>query len=474
MDHPQIPLGIVSNKPGQRYPYSGHVQVGGTQYAWRQREGSEIELTEMPPRTPYKPLSEMHFSDSQELHLVNALLAQYRRHAMPDENGYYAASAVVTEQGNLFLSANNEVHIKDPYSGRGCAETSALRKCQDGLHKPDVVLSRVYLMSGQAEKRDDGSLKEKKGAHVGCLCGECRDNLRPHSNTGTRYVMLPANDGSMSLQLNARARSPDELNAGEAWAISFNKMYPVPEKITVGGRPLAEVVKRGYLHITDMAAAPLPLDVAPTPLIEDRGDVVTITRETLRRLEQAQRHVSTSMPALEADGSLANINKAMLQLVKQAYAEHGHKIPAGKNLQITVVILKSNDGKFYPGVSVVGEGWITSLPAAAPTGLNNALSKRGFSDVYMMTFDSQQHLDDMAAANAGVYESRVSAPNAAALNRVIKKLSGSDQANITLVPINDGTLTSEEIQKYATTLNIREVFGPGFSNPKETPTVPRH
>ncbi len=448
--------GAPSAPSGNGYKYSGEVVLARGEYQWQQIESGEILLRPKPLGGSFRPLGVSDLDTQDRLQLVNALLAQYRPHAMPDALGYYAASAVVTDSGRLFLGVNNEVHIKDAFSGRGCGETSALRRAQDGLHNEGVQLQEVYLMSGMAEKEAGGKLVDKEPGHMGCMCGECRDNLRRHTKESSRFIMLPTNDGTQKLALNSAANFALDMKPGEAWDITQPKMYPLPEIMQVAKEGIAEVVRKGYLYITDMSAPALPLD---TPMT--RGE--TLSRKQIEELARAYTQVDMSVPGLAIAPSMENVNRAMLQLIKKAYSEHAARIPEGKNLKITAVLLKADDGTFYPGVSVVGEGWLPSKPPVFAGALSNAHNHIGFTDVYMMTFDNQQLLGEMSAGNVA---HGLRMPEPAGLGRLIKNLHKTDNPTITVIPPNNGQLHEAELLALSHRMAVREAFGPNFANPK--------
>jgi cytidine deaminase len=455
-------------RPASGYNYHGSVPMPcGTIY-WQQLENGEVVLSgaSMGGREK-RSIGEMRLTAQEELQLVNALLAQYRPNAMPDSNAYYAASAVISSDGHLFLGVNNEVHIKDSFSGRGCGETSALRHCQDGLHREDVKISKVYLMSGMAVKQPDGSLIDKEPGHRGCMCGECRDNLRSHVSQDSVFIMLPTNDGTKQLRLNRTANYDHELRGDEAWSLSYSKQYPLPEKKEMPGPHVSRLVRDGYLYITNTQQAALPLETPVTKLLQEAGKgKVSLDPEQVQALLRAYAQVDFSVPALKVSPSLKNINRAMLQLIKKSYSEHAGHIPEDKNLKITVVLLKTENGDFYPGISVVGDGWITSKPPVIPNALSNAYGHVGFTDVYMMTFDNMQGTQEMSlGAEAG---HALKMPDSGGLNRLIKSLRKGDNPKITVIPINDGLMSEEALQALCKDhiLSAREAFGPDFRNNK--------
>lgn len=451
--------------PDNNPSHSGVVQLGGHRYAWTQDANGEVALTGLTGMEPYGSLGDMRLNAQDEATLVNALLAQHRANALPNGSQYYAASAVVTDDGHLYLSTNNELTIKDQFAGRGCAESSALRKAQDGLLRPNVQLKSVYLMSGQAERQGEG-LNDRQQGHVACLCGEYRDNLREHTGRDTRFIMLPTGGNTQPPRLNGHAQNPAELAPGEAWLIPHEQMYPLPEQQVDEKNGIDHIVRKGYLAVTgDKAMPPLQLgfgmlavDVA-TGLVQLHKSVVALLMRTMQQADM-------SVPGLEINGGLENVNHAMLQLVKKAYKEHEAHIPKGKNLKVTVVVLKTDEGKFYPGVSVEGEGWLPSKPPLFASALANANNHIGFTDVYMMTLDAGQVQAEMQAAHAGARHHRMAMPNSAALGRLLKNEHNGQDARITVLPVNDGTLPQAELERHAFRFSAREMFGPGFSHPK--------
>jgi len=152
----------------------------------------------------------------------------------------------------------------------------------------------------------------------------------------------------------------------------------------------------------------------------------------------------------------------MLQLMKDAYAAHAGKVSADKNLDISVVLLKNHKGQFFAATLADGKDWLPAKPPAAPTALNNAFNQKGFSEVYVMTFNDRQLREE---AGAGVPH-RMKMPNPATLNRIIKNLNAADNPPITVLPVNDGALSADTLRELAVVHSTRAAFGPNFINPK--------
>jgi cytidine deaminase len=449
--------------PSSAQDLGGSIALGKRVFMWQRCASGEILLGEKKDKR-FQHMGAYALSSHDELMLASHVLGVCRPFALPDANGYYAASAVVARGGHMFVGVNNEAHIKDPYAGRGCGETSALRHAQEALHDRHVALDAVYLMSGVAKLDEKGALVDKEPGHVGCLCGECRDNLRDHCSKSTRFIMLPTGGLGETPLLNARAKQSRELAAGEAWQIAFDQMYPLPELVTVTAEGLSEALHLGYLYITDHTQ---PTRALQTPLTRQIAAGTPLTPEQMDALARAYSQADLSVPALQEEPSLANINRALLQHIRQTYAQHAHQVDASKPITITAVLLKGNDGKFYAGVSAVGEGWLPSKPPAFVNALSNAGNRSGFSEVYMMTFDSRQLLGDMSSACDRRDQHLVRMPTPGPLGRLIKNLESGDNPHITIIPVNDGTLTDDALQAISQRISVREAFGPGFSNPKK-------
>ena len=427
---------------------SGNVTLAARQISWRVNASGEVSFSEA-GKNQQQRFGELKLTQQDELALMNTLLNQSRPNAMPNGSQYYAASAVVSDDGHLFLSYNNELNNKDEYNGRGCAETAALGQAQRTLRRADVKLKAVYLMSGQAERLANGALKDKQKGHVACLCGECRDNLRSHTDGDTQFIMMPAG-GQQIVRLNSHAASAAELEAGEGWLISHAQMYPVKEHVENTAEGIADVVRKGALFTMNTGAR-APLINAKLPaFMSDGTGYVRVEKSVLQELLRAYQSVDMSVPALKMNGTLSNINRAMLQLVKRAYAEHAGHVPEGKNLKITAVMMKTDNGEFYPGVSVEGSGWLPVKPQLFASTIGQAGNPIGFTEVYMMTFDSNQLNQEMGLAGAkegGVNVHQLATPNAASLGRLIKNLNGAENPTITVMPINDGQLGDAELER---------------------------
>ena len=89
-----------------------------------------------------------------------------------------------------------------------------------------------------------------------------------------------------------------------------------------------------------------------------------------------------------------------------------------------------------------------------------------------MTFNDKRLREEMS----GKTPHKLKRPDPAALNRIIKNLHAGDDAKLTIIPVNDGTLTEEKLTAMAVTDSVREAFGPNYVNPKmakdlETPKL---
>lgn len=459
-----------------KFPHDGVIFYNGITVNWQEKSGGEIafriqgknafdRLTTTVTRLAKATNQDTQSADALkaiELKIVNQLLAHYRPHAMPDRNGYYAASAGVTRRGRLYVRVNNELHNKHSFAGRGCAETSMLRTCQEDRAKEDVQFQALYLMSGMAERQVGGRLKEKKPGHVSCLCGECRQNLRAHT-VAARFIMVPTNDGTMELSLNREAKRPSALQPTEAWEIPYEVMYPLPEYKEMEHEKF-DVVRQGYAYVTDTKKKVLPLD---TGLPEVPADgVVTLTPEVYEKLKSQYESADFSIEALNEHPTWSNINRTMLQLIKKAYAQHPDR-SATHNLEITAVLVKYNTGKFYPSIMVNGELWLPSKPPELPIALANAYNQKGISDVYMMPFDDHQIQREIHAIDHGYAGGhKLKMPDPAGLGRLIKNMNTNDNPQLHVVAPNDGKLGDNALAGMSESFSIREMFGPDFSNPK--------
>lgn len=429
---------------------------------WAEQGDGEILFSrDGAPATSFERLG---LTPDEQLRVMNKLLAHYRAHAIGCENHYLAAAAGVTSEGRLFIETNNMLHIKDKFY-RGCAETPMLRKAQNARGSDDVKLPRVFLMSGIAEKLPGTGLKEKEPHHIGCPCGECRVNLRNATEGGT-FIMLPVNDGSLPLTLKRAAHS-SELKRGEAWEIPHEQMYPLPVYQTLPPES-AKIVKDGYEYVTNTHTEALPPVTPLADITPNKDGAVTISMADFMRMRRAYEHQGLSLHALNDHPTLENINRVMLQLVKKAYEDHIDKISDTNNIDISVIIVKTNKGEFFPGVLVNGEKWLPNKPADMPVALANAMNHIGIAEVYMMNFNDRELREEMATAHDTKQGHRLKMPDPAALGRVIKNMKPSDTPHMHVLPVNDGTLKEAQLQALDVEFDIREEFGPGYSNPKHT------
>ena len=408
-------------------------------------------------------------------------MAHWRPQANPDENNYYAAAAGIDSTGRLYLAANNEHIIKDPFEGRGCAETAMLDKFHRKTGEEDVVFKALYLMSGKIDSLKSVKPKifnEPTGA-VSCLCGECRRNMREHmdvrSNSGSgTFFMVPTNDGSAELTINADAKSASEfkVNGKEAWQLSVEQMYPLPKEMPCNDEQKSAAVK-GYDVLKNEDKMP-PLKTDFDNIFENGvvGGVLQITQgvvATVSSFIDAFRFPTMSMVGLNAKPMPENINRGLLHLIKDAYDAHKDTIPGGKNLKITAVIIKSteNPAKFYPATMVEGEGWLPSKPQVFATALSNMGNRKGIAEVYVMNFDKNK-LDDASRAGSNGSPYTEAIPDPAMIGRLLKNMNSRDKPNIHIIPVNDGTSNESALQEIMLKpINAREAFGPGYLNPKE-------
>jgi cytidine deaminase len=452
------------------FAHHGTIAIGDRNFLWKEKDGGEIILKEDKDQefhrfgdflagTPNKAASTPAASD-MEIHIINKLLAHYRQNALPDENGYYAASAGIDSNGRLFVAVNNETVIKHAFAGRGCAETTMLRHCQEAVGKADVELSKVYLMSGRAKKMPNGGLKEEGAGSWSCLCGECRQNLRAHTKNAD-FIILPTNDGSKTLKLS-EALSPSNLKPFNAWKIPHNQLYPLPEY-----RELDSLLSR---HVWDGYEA-VTLDKAPIPAFSTElpVDISQLTPELYTKLRNAYERADTAIPALADNPSFTNINRALVQLVKQAYAKHKKSNGVLPNIEITAVLVKTDKGEFYPSVLVNGELWLPSKPPEIPTALSNAYNQVGISEVYTMTFDNYQLQNERSDAQSGEgVKHRIKMPDPAGLGRLLKNAGKGKSPLLRVIPINNGMLDEQLLRAISEPLiDVSQAFGPGYSSNKQ-------
>jgi hypothetical protein len=241
-------------------------------------------------------------------------------------------------------------------------------------------------------------------------------------------------------------------------------MYPLPEYVPLNESSKA-VTRAGYHYITQASVKALPLNTNLTEALENAtidGDNVILPRAIRDVLLRRESLVTQSLPQLEGDPGLKNINRAMLQLLKEAHAAHASEISDSKNAEITVVLVKNKKGQFFSATLVDGKDWLAAKPPASPTALNNAYNQKGFDEVYVMTFNDKQLREEMAAD----VPHQLKMPDPAALNRIMKNLGPEDNPTIRIIPINDGTLTQDDLEALSITHEVREAFGPNYVNPK--------
>jgi cytidine deaminase len=414
-----------------------------------------------------------------QLNLVNKLLAHFRPHANPDNNKYYAAAAGVDKLGQLYIAVNNEHAIKQAFEGRGCAETLMLGRYQQKNHlnqdrSEQAEFKSLYLMSGKVKSdayRGAGELTDDHPGAIACLCGECRRNMRPHMDNGVggRFIMVPTNDGKVELTINSTAKTIGDLKVGEAWELTPEMMYPLPKT-----KPYAPettgIVLAGYQRFQSNEAMP-PLKNGFNNVKVSKG-YTRITKAHLAALVDVYENSAPDVSALRLwpKLELENVNRTLLQRIKLAYDEHKENVPPEKNLQVTAIIVKSNENppKFYPSIFVEGEDWLPSKPNRYAVALSNANNRRGVSDIYAMQFDLNKlrTLEQQARDGEAIYHEAM--PDPAELGRVLKNMKKDDQTKIHIIPVNNGTLNEEALKKIMLVpIKVREDFGPGYDHPKK-------
>lgn len=460
---------------GSAFAHEGDFILQGKAVYWREKAGGEI-VFRFDRKSPYlvldRMLDEIAPKDAAgrelvKINTVNKILAHYRPHAMPDENGYYAASGMVVrpnpeEAGTLYVSTNNERQIKDPYTGRGCAETGALGKCQKAMDDPQVPIAEVYLMSGRAKKMRDGSFTDTEPGHVSCLCGECRQNVREHTEHAVFY-MLPSNDGSLELTINDGPQCP--TSGDQAWRITPKMLYPLPYY-----RPLdasyTPFIMAGYDYITDPSAPSLRLKTWIDDVPMDAQGMKQFTLEQQKKLIDEYSIPSMREKPLEEHPTLENMNRTMLGLMKEAYNVHGGA-RGQKHFEITTVLVQTKSGRIAASVLVNGELWLPSKPNVYVGALTNVLNLRDVEHVYTMTFDKDVMRREQIASDAHEeVRHAVKMPDPAALGRILKNAQGIEPTLLAL-PLNDGSLHEEPLRAMADpAINVRKDFGPDFCHPK--------
>ncbi len=439
---------------------SGSVFVSGNLISWAEING-EIQFS---TRNSDQSMSigELHLTANEQLQVVNQLLAHVRPFTIPDGNSYHAASAGITAQGHLYIDVPNMQHIVEQFAGRGCAETGMLRKAEHWTQDAHVQFSAVYLMSGIAHKDGQGGITEQEKGHIGCPCGECRQNLRHHTQNAT-FFMLPTNDGSIEL-ITHKGEQPPRNGGHTAWEISPAIMYPMPEYETAIPA-ISKIMQVGYDYATTPATPEKPLVTHLDKLVATASridDNIVVPLAEFMKLKQVYESVGTAIPALHDHPTEENVNRALLQLIKKAYASHHDKLDEKKNIEITAIILKTRRGEFFPGVLVNGDLWLPSKPPEIPVALTNAYNQTGIEEVFMMNFNDQKMLAEMGAS----LDHEIKMPDPAGLNRLIKNLGVTDNPVLTVIPLNDGSLNEQQIEAIATHLNVRTAFGPNYTNPK--------
>ena len=446
----------------------GDIVVGGRSIQWQIKK-NEIKFTH--PDTKellnYGKLKEqLGLSEHDELVLMNQLLAHYRPYGFPDGGNYYTAAAGVTDHGKLFIDITNQKHIVDQFAGRGCAETRMLAKTQDALgttEHDELQFKAVYLMASKGSKQPDGTIiNEPEHQPIGCLCGECRVNLRHHTRQA-KFVMIPANNGTMELTVSHSSDAP-AMGAHIAWEIDHKTMFPLPEYVDLDDSSKA-ITQSGYDYITQESMQALALKTYVTDALENAptdGENVTIPIHIRDLVLKRAAFVTQSLPQLEGNPGLENINRAMLQLMKEAHAAHAGKITVDNNAEITVVLVKNKKGQFFSATLVDGKDWLAAKPPSSPTALSNAYNQKGFDEVYVMTFNDKQLREEKQAKAPHALK----IPDPAALNRIIKNLELEEDPIIKTIPLNDGTLTQDALEAISISHSVREAFGPNYVNHK--------
>lgn len=448
--------------------HSGILMLSGKSIRWEKQASGEILFAQK--NQTFATVSALKLNPQDELQVADYLMNYYRPTAIPDRNGYYAASVVVTQTGQLFVDVNNEHYIKHPFAGRGCAETGALRQIQKELQDDAVQIARVYLKSGMATKNADGTLTEKKPGHRGSMCGECRQNYRSHSENA-QFIMVPTPNNSIGKpELCTATKSAGDLADNEAWVINHQTMYPLPEYKELAPEK-NDIVRTGYLFVTDNNQ-PLPAIQSNLPEItaEDKEKgTISLSLGDYRRLRDVYDFPDLALPSLKENPTFENINRCMVQFVKRAYAAHADKAGGGNNLDITLVLVKTNKGEFFPAITVNGDLWLPSKPPELPMALANAYNQTGIEAVYMMNLNDKQIREEMNAWTGGsVQGHKLKMPDQGQLGRLLKNLKETDHPPLTVIPLNCGQLKEEELVAISPVIDVRKSFGPDFMSPKRT------
>lgn len=463
----------ISNPPKainttQSIEHSGTLTVSRHVIQWNKQASGEILFARQDGS--FVPVAELKLTAEEELQVADYLMNYYRPTAIPDRNGYYAASVVVTQTGQLFVDVNNEHYIKHPFAGRGCAETGALRQIQKELQTDDVQVARVYLKSGMAKKNADGTLTEKEPGHRGSMCGECRQNYRSHSKDA-QFIMVPTpSKNSGEITINSHATSAQKLGKNDAWAINHQTMYPTPEYIELAPEK-NDIVKNGYLFAMDKNQ-PLPAIQSNLPEITDKdkeNGTISLSLADYRRLRDLYDFPDLALPSLGANPTFENINRCMVQFIKRAYEAHADKVSEGKNLDITVVLIKTTKGEFFPAITVNGDLWLPSKPPELPMALANAYNQTGIEAVYSMNLNDKQIREEMNAWTGGSTKGhQLKVPDQGQLGRLLKNLKETDNPPLTIIPLNNGQLEEKELTAISPVIDVRKSFGPDFMSPKRS------
>ena len=471
---------------------AGHVVLGGEQprdIQWR-LAGAELEFFENgEPRT----LEALELTPKQQLNLISRALYHKADNGYdPDPSATKVAAAHVvydkhSGQRRVFVAANANHRAR---SQRFDAEAVALAQAKHMLGVGNFMVEATYLTL------------HNKGTRMSTPCGTCREEL-----TNPDYIAQDAKllcvpyfspeeaeqpDFELSIDDQTQSPEPDIAHTPPRHAFMMNMMdlHPLyeihmPETTPDGKTSWCDKLRAGVEHATDLQPAMLPLE------LDDDMKV--------RIIDTIGVGEDNRVAMLENDGyTLENVNAYLSTKLKAAYNKHVHsEADKDKFHKARAVLVVRENGEVYSSVYVDAKG-LGAKPPGEIAGLSNAFNARDIKEVFVMELDPkniERICNDCeekdAQAEQGHKGPKVRTFYAEALDRIFKSSYRAEnvyedatrmdirqqykapedrkpmhtRCMMHVLPLNDGTLSREELLHGTQSLRIEDVYPNAYKSP---------
>ncbi len=403
------------------------------------------------------PLDQL--SESDRLLLVNAILGKYRSLSSKD-CGLFSSALGITDKGHIYIAYNsNEVD----QTAKNCAEAN-LANIMSLLTKNTEKFTTIYMMAGLNGKHE--TLEPQQLEDLTIPCGRCTDIIGAHTAQEAMVYALPANNGSTPITLNTHATFIAEVTRGQAWKFPVQDVLLKYSQIPLSDDAQqaqktgwSEMVERkqeriAQLHTNqqmDVMALMRKALSDPASLSPDESHLFAV----IAKAAENAAFDRGSVAAIDADPSLAGINRFM---VKQIQLAHDHR-PEDSNRVIRCAVIRFADGTFSTATEIIGH-LDNATPSAEYTALSvHRITQQPITDVWVMEANNQdKDADTMhTSSKQSIERSYKRRPQ----KITVRDFAGQDiteRINLHFIPFNNGRLTNEEVKAIMSSPAIGEIY----------------